>query len=207
MARDECKTVSQVSDVERGRVGALHLREGRVYYAELAAPIAATRERCAHALVGQGHVRAREHLDRESADRDQQPLENMLMEGRGKDELATSARSTRCRRTVSVSVVRPARRVGQARGQQLAPRQDILEAGGWWEVMMQHRRAYDDEAARRAETKGRRQFSLQKRPLPLPRRKAVADSPSIAPRLYSRDIRRYGRSADEPRLVEEIFER
>lgn len=130
----------KVRDVERGRVGALHLREGRVYYAEIVGNRLLHPEKALlRMLLWDKGMFELENTSVENPPIEiSMPLEHMLMEAaRQQDELANLGKKhTLPAYGQPVTIVRPS----PTRWNKLAPGeldlvQDILEAGGWWEVM------------------------------------------------------------------------
>ncbi len=130
----------KVRDVGRGRVGALHLREGRVYYAEIVGNRLLHPEKALmRMLLWDKGMFELENTSLENPPLEiNTPLEHMLMEAaRQQDELANLARKVSLPAYGQpVAVVRPSPLRWSKLGQtELDLLQDIIEAGGWWEVM------------------------------------------------------------------------
>ncbi|MBX7078631.1 MAG: DUF4388 domain-containing protein [Nannocystaceae bacterium] len=130
----------KVRDVGRGRVGALHLREGRVYYADIVGNRLLHPEKALLRML---------NWDRGMFELENTPIENppieinlslehMLMEAaRQQDELANLAKkSSLPSYGQSVTIARPCPVRWKTLSQtELDLVQDIIEAGGWWEVI------------------------------------------------------------------------
>jgi Domain of unknown function (DUF4388)/Inner membrane component of T3SS, cytoplasmic domain len=130
----------KVRDVDRGRVGALHLREGRVYYAEIVGNRLLHPEKALlRMLLWDRGMFELENTSIENPPVEiNMPLEHMLMEAaRQQDELANLAKKvTLPAYGQPVAIVRPSPTRWSKLGQpELEILQDIIEAGGWWEVM------------------------------------------------------------------------
>jgi hypothetical protein len=129
-----------VRDLSRGRVGALHLREGRVYYAAIEGNRGLQPEKALLRMF----IWDKGMFELENTPIDNPPqeinmsLEHMLMEAaRQQDELANLAKKTPLPAPgANVSLTKPSK----VRWHDLEPAeldlvQDIIEAGGWWEVL------------------------------------------------------------------------
>jgi hypothetical protein len=130
----------KVRDVDRGRVGALHLREGRVYYAEIVGNRLLHPEKALlRMLLWDKGMFELENTSIENPPIEiNMPLEHMLMEAaRQQDEVANLAKKVSLPAYGQpVSVVRPSpTRWSKLAANELDILQDIVEAGGWWEVM------------------------------------------------------------------------
>ncbi len=130
----------KVRDVDRGRVGALHLREGRVYYAEIVGNRLLHPEKALlRMLLWDKGMFELENTSIENPPLEiNMPLEHLLMEAaRQQDELANLGKKVSLPAYGQpVAIVRPS----PTRWQKLSPIeldlvQDIIEAGGWWEVI------------------------------------------------------------------------
>jgi len=130
----------KVRDLSRGRIGALHLREGRVYYASIEGNRGLLPEKALLRMLNWD----KGMFELESTPIENPPreinmsLEHMLMEAaRQQDELAALAKKSQLPGLgAPVTLVKP----GKVRWTELAPAeldlvQDMVEAGGWWEVL------------------------------------------------------------------------
>ncbi|MBK6922694.1 MAG: DUF4388 domain-containing protein [Deltaproteobacteria bacterium] len=130
----------KVRDVGRGRVGALHLREGRVYYADIVGNRLLHPEKALLRMLNWD--RGMFELENTPIDNPpleiNQSLEHMLMEAaRQQDELANLGKKASLPvYGQTVTVVKPSPvRWNKLSAAELDLVQDVLEAGGWWEVM------------------------------------------------------------------------
>jgi len=130
----------KVRDLSRGRVGALHLREGRVYYAAIDGNRGLMPEKALLRMLNWD----KGMFELESTPIDNPPkeinmsLEHMLMEAaRQQDELAALAKKSPLPTPgMNVALVKP----GKVRWHELLPAeidlvQDMVQSGGWWEVL------------------------------------------------------------------------
>jgi hypothetical protein len=130
----------KVRDVGRGRVGALHLREGRVYYAEIVGNRLLHPEKALlRMLLWDKGMFELENTTIENPPAEiNMPLEHMLMEAaRQQDEIANLAKKvTLPAYGQPVVIARPCPiRWSKLAAAELDLVQDIIESGGWWEVM------------------------------------------------------------------------
>jgi hypothetical protein len=130
----------KVRDPDAERVGSVHLRDGRVFYAAITGAAELAPEK---ALIRMLNWR-RGSFELDSAVMEavkgeiNMSLEHMLMEAaRQQDELAALAKKSQLPGLgAPVTLVKP----GKVRWTELAPAeldlvQDMVEAGGWWEVL------------------------------------------------------------------------
>lgn len=130
----------KVRDVSRGRVGALHLREGRVYFAEIVGNRLLHPEKALMRMLNWDRgMFELEHTPIENPPVEiDMSLEHMLMEGaRQQDEMANLAkRNSLPAYGSAVTLVRPSPvRWSTLPQPELELVQDMHEAGGWWEVV------------------------------------------------------------------------
>lgn len=130
----------KVRDVSRGRVGALHLREGRVYFAEIVGNRLLHPEKALMRMLNWDRgMFELEHTPIENPPLEiNMSLEHMLMEAaRQQDELANLAKKNALPvYGVAVTIVRPSPiRWNTLPQPEMDLVQDMIEAGGWWEVI------------------------------------------------------------------------
>lgn len=130
----------KVGDDQTGRAGALHLREGTVYYAEISGQRQLHPEKALlRMLLWEKGMFELENTAIENPPIElEMPLEHMLMEAaRQQDELANLGKRVPLPSYgQAVTLVRP----GPIRWSKLAEAelelvQDMIEAGGWWEAI------------------------------------------------------------------------
>ena len=130
----------KVRDPEADRVGSLHLRDGRVFYAAItAAPELAPEKALIRMLCWKKGSFELENAVIEEVDAEiNMSLEHMLMEAaRQEDELAALAKKTALPKPrARVAVARPCPvRWKELQAAELDLVQDLIEAGSWWKVL------------------------------------------------------------------------
>ncbi len=130
----------KVRDVGRARVGALHLREGRVYYAAIEGNRALMPEKALLRMLNwdKGMFELENTPLANPPQEINMSLEHMLMEAaRQQDELANLAKKSPLPQPgANVQLVKPSKvRWHELSAQEIDLVQDMVEHGGWWEVL------------------------------------------------------------------------